>query len=132
LELYQDEDEVGKFFYLVIPYDGVTKLGGFLANENGDLIDNDSNILTSIEELKKMMEDKDFNEYEEDVTGILIKDIELGEIIPSPEKELKEEINACSTSSGRIDGFVHQEVPVILKKPCFYEKPVPVPVYRKK
>ena len=41
-------------------------------------------------------------------------------------------MEACYKSCGRIDGCVHQEVPVIVKQPCYYDKPVPYPVYKKK
>jgi hypothetical protein len=55
----------------------------------------DENILTTVEDLGKMLEDKEFNEFEDDVNAILIKEIKLGEIIP--EDELKEETHACDT-----------------------------------
>lgn len=133
-ELFRDEDMNGaEFYYLVLPMQG--KMFGILANLEGDLIDMQGNLMTSLEDLTEMLQDEDFDEFEGGFSGILIKEIELKEIVEDPEDpvmELDEEVNACQKCCGKIDGTVHHEVPVIVKQPCYYEKQIPVPVYRKK
>ena len=172
-ELFKDFDmHGGEFYYLVLPSGG--KMLGFLANFQGDLIDLKGEVLTPLVQLNSILMDQDFNEYEDGANGILVRQIELAEIVPEeviggeipeiveegeisdddmvgeeslddfgeelplpegipvPEEIDEGEIKACHQCSGRIDGCVHQQVPQIVKQPCFYDKPVPYPVYRKK
>lgn len=162
-----------------------------MANDSGDLIDMQGELLTSLKNLELyLLKDKIFNEFNQDdkrkFNGILVKMIEKAEIIPEdredredpedpedpeeredpedredqedqedredpenpedPEDELENDMNACEecgghgghghhggyVNTGCIDGYVNEEVPVIVQQPCYYDKPIPVPVYRKK
>lgn len=114
-ELFKDTNEEGKeFYYLVLPIDG--KMFGFMANLDGDLVDEEGRIMTYIKDLEEMLQDENFNEFEEAKTGLLIMEIELAEIVPGPEEIDDSEMNAChqcsgriacQQCSGRIDGTVH-------------------------
>lgn len=104
-ELFKDVDEEGKeFYYLVLPING--KMSGFLANLEGDLVDEEGKIMTSLDDLNEMLQDENFDEFEESKTGLLIMEIELAEIVEGPE-ELEDSVDACHQSCGRIDGYVH-------------------------
>ena len=53
LELFKDTDLSGKpYYYLVLPFGNEGKLGGFLADENGNLKDIHGNTISTIEELE--------------------------------------------------------------------------------
>lgn len=80
-ELFKDFDmHDGEFYYLVLPSGG--KMLGFLANFQGDLIDLKGDTITPLVQLTKMLMDNDFNEYEGAANGILVRQIELAEIVP--------------------------------------------------
>jgi hypothetical protein len=105
-ELFKDINEEGKeFYYIVLPIDG--KMSGFLANLDGDLVDEEGRIMTYLKDLEEMLQDEDFNEFEEAKTGLLIMEIELAEMVPGPDEDLDEAVEACYKSCGRIDGSVH-------------------------
>lgn len=64
-------------------------------------------------------------------------------MVEDPEVELENDATqACDCDhggghhhnfrTGCIDGCVNEEVPYIVKEPFYYDKPIPVPVYRKK
>jgi hypothetical protein len=101
-------------------------------------------ILSTLKDLEEFIqEDQKFDEFDqsmENFNGILVKIIEKVEMLQDPEIELEDNVNACQHCGGHIenfrtgciDGCVNEEVPVIVKQPCYYDKPIPVPVYRKK
>lgn len=161
-QLFQDKAEDGSVFhYLSLHYGEQAQLiGGFLANERGDLIDMDGNILTSVADLEGILSDRNFNEFvTEDASprGVLVKRIVGQEEVPAEqdapldaEEELEGDINAINFGCGcdqapQFDSCCqetccqdtqietcHREEPEICEKPLYYDRVVPVPRYHEK
>lgn len=88
-ELYEDTDKEGeKFYYLKLKY-ADDKWGGFLADEMGNLIDEDDTILTSVEDMEDLLEDDVLDVEEDDVPrGVMIAKIVESEEVESPDEEV--------------------------------------------
>ena len=96
----------GEFYYLVLPSGG--KMLGLLANFQGDLIDLKGEVITPFEQLTSMLMDQDFNEYEDGANGILVRQIELAEIVP--EEVVGAEILEDAKEGEILDDFAEDEI----------------------
>ena len=95
-------------YYLKLAYaDG--KLGGFLSDAEGNLIDRSGEILTSVEDMEEVMQDglaDELLDWEGDLMkGILIKSIVEEEEVVAPREELDEEVSAAQLTSGGFGFF---------------------------
>lgn len=138
------------FYYLELPYgpDG-TQLGGFLADSEGNLIDMNGKVLTSVEDMESFIQNNNsFDEFnadtDEKLNGLLI--VKIIDKEEKPEQEVGEELNGDEDvafeetqpeeelQEGEINAFAccKTEVPVCVEKPLYYENPVPTPCFKKK
>jgi len=90
------------FYYLELPYgpEGNFK-GGFLADSEGNLIDLNHNILTSLEDMQDILENDTFDEYsatsEGKLNGLLVVKIIDKEEVPAGEEAPEEELRNGET-----------------------------------